>query len=111
MTEPYGNKTFLHDQPAFRLGNSFIIVFSSTGTKQPSTHSNFQLPGIPLRTLSNSTCQRGKPTPGILSSNSLGKCVICHRATQVVVLILRRSFRNMKPVTLLFSTANCKRRD
>src|SRR5438445_1673102 len=111
MAKPNRNKSFFHDYTALLSNTSFGIVFSLSGTKLPSAHSTFQLPGLPLRTLSNSTCQRGKPTPGKPSSSSLGIGVICQRATQVFVFALRRSLRRINPVTLLLSTANCNRRD
>ena len=69
------------------------------------------MPGCPLRIRASSTFQRGKPIPGMPASGSLGKGVIFHRATAAIGFRLRGWCRNMKPVTLLCSTANWSRRE
>src|SRR6476659_3626912 len=74
-----------------------------------SVHSIHQVPGLPLRTFNSSTFQRGNPTPGIPSSNSLGNALIFQRVTQAVVLRLSGFVRIIKPVTPLCSTANWSR--
>src|ERR1700757_1720517 len=88
MTEPYGNKPPFYHQTALLSRVSCGITCSSSETKLLPAHSTRQTPGLPLRTLSSSTCQRGKPTPGKPSSVSLGIGDMRQRATQVLVLAL-----------------------
>src|SRR5690349_17277805 len=97
--------------PAFncRSCRDADALLSRITTQFPSAHSIFQTPGRPLRTFSNSTCHRGKPTPGIPSSSSLGKGVIFHRLTQAVVFAFLGEVRRIKPVTLLCSTTSWSR--
>src|SRR5579872_6124842 len=98
MTEPECNIAFLRhpvwrlvvvgsacnpDRTAIRGGGGALCSDSpatceaSSGNRnRPADHSTTQLPGLPLRTLSNVVCQRGKPMPGNPSSGSLGKGAI-----------------------------------